>query len=364
MKKSIISIVAVLLTTWVFGQTYDLQFVEVGNDKVNGGNYDVKIQIKASGSSFDLGVANLAFAYNTDGLISQHAPDDGSSAPVLLTAHNFNSGGYDAMSLTEPQRGVLSVNINYAFESSGNGENIATTGWMDVATVRFVIRENTALAGLTWQDDQSAGGVNPVAIFNDDAPAQSVVRGSVSGYNNPLPVEFTDFSVSKQGPVAVLNWGTAMEFNNEGFVVLRSNDQVNWVELAFIEGAGNTSAPSRYTYSDNNPFAEGTEAYYRLKQKDFDGTVSYSVIRSVIGEDVLDFQVSTYPNPFMSQIHVESNCSDALAITLLSMEGTELTRSTDGTGTLHLLDHLDGGMYMLKVQCATSTEIVRVVKQQ
>ena len=27
----------------------------------------------------------------------------------------------------------------------------------------------------------------------------------------------------KQGPVAVLNWGTAMEFNNEGFVVLRSN---------------------------------------------------------------------------------------------------------------------------------------------
>ncbi|MGB0430127.1 MAG: hypothetical protein ACPGLV_06600, partial [Bacteroidia bacterium] len=92
MKRIILSIIALVFTATVFAQSYDLQFLVVASDGVNDGFHDVKVQMKASNGTFDLGIANLTFSYNTDGLYSQHAPDDGTKAAIIETAHGFNSG--------------------------------------------------------------------------------------------------------------------------------------------------------------------------------------------------------------------------------------------------------------------------------
>jgi hypothetical protein len=78
-----------VLCSQAFGQQYDLQFVVVQN---NGVNLDVKLQVKAPSGSFGMGDANLVFSYPTNVL----------GSPVLLSAHNFNSGFYSPMTITKP----------------------------------------------------------------------------------------------------------------------------------------------------------------------------------------------------------------------------------------------------------------------
>ncbi|NRA10572.1 MAG: hypothetical protein HRT57_01295 [Crocinitomicaceae bacterium] len=62
-----------------------------------------------------------------------------------------------------------------------------------------------------------------------------------------------------------LNWSTASEINNDLFTVERSKD-----------GAGNANSTLTYYDLDRNPL--NGISYYRLKQTDFDGSISSSEI--------------------------------------------------------------------------------------
>src|SRR5581483_1730256 len=90
-----------------------------------------------------------------------------------------------------------------------------------------------------------------------------------------------------------LDWTTATETNNKVFTIARSQDGVNFENIATTPGAGNSSYPINYTYTDDAPGLNGTY-YYRLTQTDFDGhSVSYNItsctVNSTIGK--------VYPNP-------------------------------------------------------------------
>ncbi len=65
------------------------------------------------------------------------------------------------------------------------------------------------------------------------------------------------------------------------------------------------SITSRYSFSDNEKdISRHAVVYYRLKQIDFDGKVSYSVVKMVrFGTDAKTF-VQIFPNPYMEKINV------------------------------------------------------------
>ncbi|HZW38218.1 MAG TPA: SBBP repeat-containing protein [Ignavibacteriaceae bacterium] len=114
---------------------------------------------------------------------------------------------------------------------------------------------------------------------------------------NVVPVELTSFSASVNGKNVTLTWNTATELNNAGFEIERSTDKVNFSKIGFVSGKGTITENSLYTYTDINP---GTSTfYYRLKQKDFDGSWTYSNIVEVNVSLPTSFSVSqNYPNPF------------------------------------------------------------------
>jgi len=90
---------------------------------------------------------------------------------------------------------------------------------------------------------------------------------------NIVPVELTSFRAEASGNKVTLNWQTASETNNRGFEIERKLNS-NWESLGFIEGKGNTTQVSAYTFTDKVSL---TGKYsYRLKQIDYDGTISYS----------------------------------------------------------------------------------------
>ncbi len=97
--------------------------------------------------------------------------------------------------------------------------------------------------------------------------------------SNPLPVELMTFTARSAGPVSVLNWATATEYNNDYFAVERSADGLAFALLGQVAGAGTSSSLRSYSFTDERPPV--AVAYYRLRQVDYVGAATYSPVVSV-----------------------------------------------------------------------------------
>lgn len=155
----------------------------------------------------------------------------------------------------------------------------------------------------------------PVLSFSPFALASS-------SPNNVLPVQLLYFTVTKKETRTLLEWSTAAEYQNRGFDVERSSDGVQFEDIGFVDGAGNSNYVHTYSMYDNAPLPG--RSYYRLRQTDTDGRVTYSKIVSV--EFILPGNlVQLLPNPTTGYIN--------LVFRLTSPENCTLT-ITDLTGRL------------------------------
>ncbi len=161
--------------------------------------------------------------------------------------------------------------------------------------------------GLNWIVDRlpaTVTGVNALKVYPD---AQNGIGVGAAGLiiksmmPSVVPVELTSFTASSVGSYVNLAWKTATENNNSGFEVQRKTNELEneWTTLGFKPGAGNSTTPVYYSYTDNLSGISSTYAIYRLKQVDYDGSVNYS--KEIKVENVLPTEFSleqNYPNPF------------------------------------------------------------------
>lgn len=115
---------------------------------------------------------------------------------------------------------------------------------------------------------------------------------------NPLPVELISFNGYAEEGYNLLKWTTAVEINNDYFEIEKSIDGVLFHKLAEVGGSGNSNVIKNYEYKELNPYLGIT--YYRLKQIDYNGTMSYSSIVAV--KQTLGAEVSIYPNPTFGRV--------------------------------------------------------------
>ena len=92
--------------------------------------------------------------------------------------------------------------------------------------------------------------------------------------SNPLPVELARLTATTDGQDAVLEWETASERDNAGFHIEHQAASEPWSAVGFVEGAGTTAEPQRYTFRVAD-LDMGTHAF-RLRQVDVDGTADVS----------------------------------------------------------------------------------------
>ena len=119
--------------------------------------------------------------------------------------------------------------------------------------------------------------------------------------SSPLPIELISFDARLNDKKEVdIFWTTTTEINNDYFSVERSKDGVFFTQIAQVNGVGNSTSTHHYKALDDNPFI-GIN-YYRLKQVDYDGTKTYSAIRSVIITS--DQHFTAYPNPMNAVLHI------------------------------------------------------------
>jgi hypothetical protein len=129
-----------------------------------------------------------------------------------------------------------------------------------------------------------------------------VTFASTNKGNLLLPIELTSFTATCDGRSTLVEWTTASERNNDYFSLERSDDAINFTEIARVAGAGNSIEPIDYSYTDYG--IHGGDNYYRLVQVDYDGTrtVSEIVVANCIESEVEEPEVQAYPNPFNGEL--------------------------------------------------------------
>jgi hypothetical protein len=133
----------------------------------------------------------------------------------------------------------------------------------------------------------TAGIINTTAM---------TANNSFGGSCGTLPIQLLSFTGLCVVQTVVLNWSTAMETNNKSFTVQRSEDGMNWQTIGTMDGAGSSTAPHTYSFTDKLPAK--SVSWYRLMLTAFDGENTYSIVIS-IGKCAMNTAASftLYPNP-------------------------------------------------------------------
>jgi hypothetical protein len=185
----------------------------------------------------------------------------------------------------------------------------------------------------------------------------------------PLPVELISFNGECHNGIVTLKWSTATETNNRIFTIERSSDGFNWVDITEITGAGNSNQLINYIYSDEN-FSEYA-VYYKLKQTDVDGKISYFppiTVNCAEGDGKLE--VNVYPIPFKEQLTVEIHnfLYNHAIITVFDVLGNKvIERNLSGILNHEIkaqfnLGKLAAGMYYIEVNSAAFKKNIKIIK--
>ncbi len=292
--------------------------VSIENQFGDGENFYFDIYLRRTSSAngdIYLGHSDFVLNFNASNFNSPILSAVGNSpgycdfSPTVPSGQNdlFTSISY--FNSTSPVRSgnQLIINVsapNPGDESSFNSSvaRIDNTG-LKHRLGRFMISGITnpsGTAGLEWKTS-GTGLSTQVFSLENVAPFQSssISVVAIDPFNALLPVELISFDViTLSNQTSKLQWQTAVEINNEGFDIERKCDTTLWNTLATVLPV----IDGKYTFIDHNPF-QGIN-YYRLKQVDFDGTYTYSPIKSVYIEKT---KLEIYPNPVRSRLFIQGD---------------------------------------------------------
>jgi len=174
-----------------------------------------------------------------------------------------------------------------------------------------------------------------------------------------LPVKYLSFDAVVNDKSVLLKWLTAQEMNNSHFEVQRSFDMNNYSTVGLVLDGFSTSGTGKsYQYKDNSTELQGRSiVYYRLKQIDTDGKVTYSKVLAVRLQAKADVVMQVSPNPFVENVNVRFNATEnsTAVIRISNLAGqTMLSKQaiiSKGYNNIQVdgLNRLASGMYMAQL---------------
>jgi hypothetical protein len=334
--------------------------------------------------------------YVKGNLQTQRTGVSGSADLLLPGGLTLNPGGNNMGTVTATRSaGLLTQGVSYGTNPNNAGAKSIDRIWTITASGTAPSTATPATLTFTWLSDddnglsgfgqsqlwrfaaantgwQRQGGSANASSRSITSTINGVGQFTVSNQNNPLPVELLAFTAERRGTDAMLRWATAQEKNNEGFAVEVSADGRAFRRLGTVAGHGTSTQRHDYEYLDAQIARYGsTLVYYRLRQRDADGTESLSPVRTV-NVEFADFAVQALPNPFGGQglqVTVRSKTAglttlqlhDAVGRVLLSQQ-SELpvgggVVALDGAGKLAT------GVYFLTVRQGKQVATLKVVHE-
>jgi len=171
-----------------------------------------------------------------------------------------------------------------------------------------------------------------------------------------LRVEWLAFTTKLQQQNALLNWLVAAQHNSAGFEVQRSTATKDGFQpIAWVDAQPHRAGTISYSFVDTT-ISIGRTYYYRLMEKDFDGSLDYSAIRAVTVPKQIQSRIKLFPNPAKEVLNLEITSAEAANVDVFIYNNLgqlvlqdKLTVGAGRTSQEYSITALPSGMYWLKV---------------
>ncbi len=254
---------------------------------------------------------------NSNGTVNfsqQIAQGIGGFTGSLTAGDNFGRGVSNALDIDGD--GVNDIFVGARRDDDGDTNRGAV--WLlfmnTNGTVKYHQKISDTQGGFTGILENSyefGSSIGIVGDLNGDGKIEHAVHGAGNGFASNgavnilfmrtdvvMPVELISFDAIVDADKILVRWETASEENNSGFEVDAYDPAREiWETMGFVDGAGTAQTNQSYEFEINDPSEIYTK--FRLKQIDFDGTVSIGneveIVRDLPGPYLLS---DAYPNPF------------------------------------------------------------------
>lgn len=204
-------------------------------------------------------------------------------------------------------------------------------------------------------------GANTVTVPGITSTQLVSYPWSIASVLSPLPVELISFEAVAEASLVKLNWVTQTEHNSSHFIIEKTADFEKIYDAGIVSASGYSSELKNYTFYDKYPI--NGNAYYRLKQVDFDGKTSYSDWVSVN----LSSPVTT-ANAFVhnKQVHLlfADNKNADYNIDIFDVQGRLIyatpLKSSKQTVVLENLELNPGQLYFLSITGESETKTFKL----
>jgi len=314
------------------------------------GDYFFHLGNRASATSFTQFCARLNAKITAAGVVNFGISNASTAGTQVYSSVNYATNT------------TYLIILKYVINQAGNDELYMWVKDAGVPTDEAAAgTPDAAQTTLTGVDTLNAFGLRQGSSANSVSVIVDGIRIATSWSDMigaAVPVELTSFAANRLEGNVQLQWQTATEKNNSGFDIERKTESTDFVNVGFVKGNGTTTNTSSYTFVDKN--AGATTAYaYRLKQVDFDGTVSYSKVVNVsAGEIPSVFALAqNYPNPFnpTTSINYSLPQSGVVTLAIFNSLGQKVKDVVSGfqeagSHTVHIsASDLSSGTYIYKI---------------
>lgn len=330
-----------------------------------------------SGETLKLGVNTIEYTFTDDDNLNDAIDGNESNCSYTITV----------------EAPVSTFDLNAGVNSLGEGDSGTSTLTYTVtrsnaqcpASVSFSITDGTATAGIDYMATPEvlnfAAGDNSesfeIQIIGDEVVEEdetfTIELSNPSGDNtlgvataaftiinddedDALAVNWLSFTaMATDDKQVALDWEVAEEFNTSHFVVERSADGQNFVEI----GQALATKSINYTYTDAKPLY-GLN-YYRLREVANDGSTDLSEIATINLKTAVDFTL--YPNPTTGVVTIDvGNATFDKVLVLDALGKVVMAKTADGINEIDL-SILVPGLYFLQIEVDGEYYQQRVVKE-
>lgn len=289
--------------------------------------------------------------------------------PTMINIDSSGIGGRNYSTNTAPSKmiakktyTVLPTNANatgnytiklYYTAAEINGWKLATGN--NFSTVN-IIKCPTNIASGTLANGTYGAAVNISNYSGSDSVVIATFSNGFSGFAIGanaivLPITLLNFEAIKYNQIAKLFWSTSTELNNKLFEIERSVDMIHFIKIGELPGAGNSSSIKNYYYDDLSfNKLKSKFVYYRLKQIDNNGSITYSEIRNLETENQTNgIVIMPIPANDFINVFVDSNIEYRFEIFDASGKGL-LKGSSSNPKTTIDISTFTKGMYFIQIK--------------
>ncbi|PZP40078.1 MAG: hypothetical protein DI598_19530, partial [Pseudopedobacter saltans] len=269
------------------------------------------------------------------------------------TFWNFNVGFYNSNSARNHKVNInssvtlangtkeysLMTNINTYVSESNNYTAGQTYPILSELGYTFLNIDTYVAGHQTTINSDGTGGENGVTQTTSNNHSDPSIKAA----SYSLPIKLSSFGGQYENHSVFLKWTTETEINNKYFVIERSANGVQFDSLASVNGVGNSSVLTDYSYQDRT-YLNGNN-YYRLRQIDFDGKSSNSNIIKVSAAINTVSNNNIYPNPGNGNITISGDWSSFSNVSVSNMIGATVISKVLNSNQIQLPASLTPGMY-------------------